>query len=115
MPRFDLMAQLERARDGMALGELSNRMMVSLGNSTLLVERLAESGHISRTKSLTDRRVEIIALTPFGCAKFEKIAAAQAEWIGDLFGTLPVKDGAILLEELVKLRCSIVSSLAKGS
>ena len=34
LPRFDLMAQLERAPKGMTLGELSQRMMVSNGNIT---------------------------------------------------------------------------------
>ena len=34
LPRFDLMAQLERMPDGMTLGELSRRMMVSNGNIT---------------------------------------------------------------------------------
>jgi len=34
LPRFDLMAQLERTPKGMTLGELSQRMMVSNGNVT---------------------------------------------------------------------------------
>ena len=34
LPRFDLMAQLERVEDGLLLGELSRRMMVSNGNVT---------------------------------------------------------------------------------
>ena len=42
LPRFDLMAQLDRAPDGMTLGELSQRMMVSNGNVTGLVDRLVE-------------------------------------------------------------------------
>ena len=115
LPRFDLMAQLERAEDGMVLGEVSRRMMVSPGNITVLVERLAESGHISRTTSPTDRRVQIIALTPFGRAEFEKMAAAHADWIADLFGGLAPTDDAILLDELAKLKRSIVASLGKGS
>ncbi|WP_395446517.1 MarR family winged helix-turn-helix transcriptional regulator (plasmid) [Aminobacter sp. UC22_36] len=115
LPRFDLMAQLERAKDGMVLGEVSKRMMVSPGNITVLVERLAESGHISRTTSPTDRRVQIIALTPFGRAEFEKMAAAHADWIADLFGNLAPKDGAVLLDELAKLKRSVVASLAKGA
>lgn len=115
LPRFDLMAQLERAEDGMVLGEVSKRMMVSPGNITVLVERLAESGHISRTTSPTDRRVQIIALTPFGRAEFEKMAAAHGDWIADLFGNLAPQDGAILLDELAKLKHSIVASLAKGA
>ena len=115
LPRFDLMAQLERAKDGMVLGEVSKRMMVSPGNISVLVERLAESGHISRTTSPTDRRVQIIALTPFGRAEFEKMAAAHADWIADLFGRLGATDSTLLMDELAKLKGSIVGALAKGN
>ena len=52
LPRFDLMAQLDRARNGMTLGELSQRMMVSNGNVTGLVERLVEQGLVQRRRSL---------------------------------------------------------------
>ena len=48
LPRFDLLAQLDRAPNGMTLGELSQRMMVSNGNITGLVDRLAEQGLIRR-------------------------------------------------------------------
>ncbi len=34
LPRFDLMAQLERYPDGLRMGELSKRMMVTGGNIT---------------------------------------------------------------------------------
>ena len=51
LPRFDLLAQLDRAPNGMTLGELSQRMMVSNGNITGLVERLAEQGLIRRKPS----------------------------------------------------------------
>ncbi len=42
LPRFDLMAQLDKAPDGMTLSDVSKRMMVSNGNVTGLVERLVE-------------------------------------------------------------------------
>ena len=48
LPRFDLMAQLDRTPKGMTLGELSQRMMVSNGNVTGLVDRLVEQGLIDR-------------------------------------------------------------------
>ncbi len=48
LPRFDLMAQLHKAPEGMALSELSSRMMVSNGNLTALVERLVEAGQLRR-------------------------------------------------------------------
>ena len=54
LPRFDLMAQLDRAPNGMTLGELSQRMMVSNGNVTGLVDRLVAQGLIRR-RALTGR------------------------------------------------------------
>ena len=48
LPRFDLMAQLDRAPNGMTLGELSQRMMVSNGNVTGLVDRLVAQGLLAR-------------------------------------------------------------------
>ena len=39
LSRFDLLAQLDKASDGMVLGEVSKRLMVSPGNVTSLVER----------------------------------------------------------------------------
>lgn len=107
LPRFDLLAQVERAPDGMVLGEVSKRMMVSAGNITSLVDRLVQSGHISRTTSPADRRVQIISLTPFGHAEFQKMAARHADWIGGLFAGLTARDGAVLMKELAKLKRSI--------
>src|SRR6266550_329925 len=56
LPRFDAMAQLDKAPGGMTLGELSQRMMVSNGNVTGLAERLLEQGLLDRRSSPTDRR-----------------------------------------------------------
>jgi arylformamidase len=54
LPRFDLMAQLDRVPEGMTLSDVSKRMMVSNGNVTGLVERLVESGHLDRRTSDSD-------------------------------------------------------------
>ena len=40
LPRFDLMAQLERHPDGLRMGELSKRMMVTGGNITGITDQL---------------------------------------------------------------------------
>jgi DNA-binding MarR family transcriptional regulator len=107
LPRFDLLAQLERAEDGMVLGELSKRMMVSAGNLTALVERLVESGHVSRTTSPADRRVQIIALTDLGRRSFRRMADRHGEWIGGLFGDLSPQDRAALMAGLGRLKVSV--------
>lgn len=48
LPQFDLLAQLYREKDGLRLGELSRRTMVTNGNVTGLVERLEGDGLIVR-------------------------------------------------------------------
>ena len=63
LPRFDLMAQLDKAPNGMTLGELSQRMMVSNGNVTGLVERLVSLNLVERKPAPNDRRAMIVTLT----------------------------------------------------
>src|ERR1019366_3200881 len=92
LPRFDLMAQLDKAPEGMTLSDVSKRMMVSNGNVTGLVERLVESGHLDRRTSDTDRRVQVIRLTKTGRVEFRKMAAEHETWIADIFSDLTPKD-----------------------
>src|SRR5437016_12292923 len=54
LPRFDLLAQLDRAPNGITLGELSQRMMVTNGNITGLVDRLEDQGLVKSRPSLRD-------------------------------------------------------------
>lgn len=106
LPRFDLMAQLDRAQDGMTLSELAQRMMVSNGNLTALVERLVDAGHLTRRASPTDRRAQMVALTASGRRAFRKMAAAHEDWIADLMAGLNAKDVADLMRALGKLKTS---------
>jgi DNA-binding MarR family transcriptional regulator len=106
LPRFDLMAQLDKAPDGMTLSDLSKRMMVSNGNLTGLVDRLVASGHIVRTVSPTDRRATVISLTDSGRAEFRTMAAEHELWIADLFGDLTARDRGDLMRLLGKTKLS---------
>ena len=106
LPRFDLMAQLDKAPDGMTLSDLSKRMMVSNGNLTGLVERLASSGHLDRRTSQTDRRAQVIRLTDLGRAEFRAMAAEHEGWIADLFSELTKKDQEDLMRLLGKAKVS---------
>lgn len=106
LPRFDLMAQLDKAPDGLTLSDLSKRMMVSNGNLTGLVDRLVTTGHIDRRVSPTDRRVMVISLTASGRAEFSAMAAEHEMWIADLFGELTPKDQKDLMRLLAKTKLS---------
>ena len=116
LPRFDLMAQLDKVPDGMTLSDVSKRMMVSNGNVTGLVERLVESGHLDRRTSEADRRVQVIRLTKAGRAEFRKMAAEHELWIADIFADLAPKDVRELMRLLAKTKASAQrSAKARGS
>ena len=106
LPRFDLMAQLDRAPKGMTLGELSQRMMVSNGNVTGLVDRLVEQGLIDRRPSPKDRRAQIVTLTAEGRRFFRSIARANGDWIGEMFADLSSSEIESLLRLLAKTKMS---------
>lgn len=106
LPRFDLMAQLRKAPEGMTLTELSSRMMVSNGNLTALVERMAEAGQIRRWRDDVDRRVVKVALTVEGERDFAEMASAHGDWIAALFADLDDREIAALMSLLGKLKTS---------
>ena len=107
LPRFDLLAQLYKAEDGLGLGEMSKRLMVSPGNVTAITERLIKSGYISRTRLPEDRRVQIVRMTHAGRAAFKTMAEAHSEWITDLFSALNADDLEILKDKLTTLKTSL--------
>ena len=114
LPRFDLLAQLDRAPNGMTLGELSQRMMVSNGNITGLVDRLVEQGLIRRKPAPNDRRVQIVSLTPEGRREFRTMARVNADWVGEIFAGLTQKDIEALMPLLAKTKASARKALKNG-
>ena len=115
LPRFDLLAQLDRAPNGMTLGELSQRMMVSNGNITGLVDRLVAQRLILRRPSPTDRRVQIVSLTPEGRRFFRAMARDNANWIGQIFADLTPNDISALMAALAKTKASARKALGNGA
>ena len=114
LPRFDLMAQLDRASNGMTLGELSQRMMVSNGNVTGLVDRLVEQRLIARRPSPTDRRSQIVSLTAEGRRCFRAMARTHADWIGEIFADLGTQDIETLMRLLAKTKASARKAVGNG-
>jgi len=111
LPRFDLMAQLDRTPNGMTLGELSQRMMVSNGNITGLVDRLVSQGLIERRPAPNDRRVQIVSLTAEGRKFFRVMARENAKWVGEIFSDLSEDDVAVLMPALAKTKASARKSV----
>ena len=111
LPRFDLMAQLHREPKGLRLGDLSRRMMVTNGNITGLVERLADEGLVIREVDPEDRRATTVRLSKAGATMFRTMAAAHESWVHELFGRLAPKDITALLEDLHALKLSAAGAV----
>lgn len=106
LPRFDLMAQLDKAPNGMTLGELSKRMMVSNGNVTGLVGRLAALNLLERRPSPTDRRAQIVSLTAEGRRTFRAMARTHETWIAEIFAGLSRSEIGQLMALLARTKAS---------
>jgi DNA-binding MarR family transcriptional regulator len=106
LPRFDLMAQLDKAPAGMTLGELSKRMMVSNGNVTGLVDRLVDQKLIERRPSPTDRRAMLVNLTADGRKIFRTMARTHETWIAEIFAGLTRGEIDDLMQLLAKTKAA---------
>lgn len=104
LPRFDLMAQLERAPDGLKMNELSRRMMVTGGNVTGITDQLVAEGLVERIDVEGDRRAYRVRLTPKGRKLFNEMARQHEDWIVDAFSGLNEKEIGTLYKLLGKVK-----------
>lgn len=115
LPQFDLMAQLYRERDGLRLGELSKRTMVTNGNITGLVERLETDGLVLRETPDGDRRVTVAKLTKRGEEVFSAMAKAHEGWLQDMMADVDAATVATLLTDIGAVKTSASNHLSGSS
>jgi DNA-binding MarR family transcriptional regulator len=104
LPRFDLMAQLERAPRGLKMSELSQRMMVTGGNVTGITDGLEKEGLVVRETDSSDRRVSRVQLTAEGQKQFRRMAIEHEAWVIELFDGMTMKHKNQLVELLGELK-----------
>jgi len=107
LPRFDLMAQLERNPQGLKMGELSRRLMVTGGNVTGITDQLAAEGLVRREPIPGDRRAYAVQLTPKGKRAFDAMAAAHERWVLSLMSGLSRAERDRLYALLGRLKTTI--------
>jgi DNA-binding MarR family transcriptional regulator len=110
LPRFDVLAQLHREDGPMSMGELSRRLMVTNGNVTGLIDRLAREDLVERKPAVEDRRRQLVAMTDRGRAFFETMAEDHRGWIADMTGGLDGAERRELFRLLGRLKQSILTS-----
>jgi DNA-binding MarR family transcriptional regulator len=104
LPRFDLMAQLERHPDGLRMGELSKRMMVTGGNITGITDQLEQEKLVQRVPDPKDGRAYSVKLTPAGRTAFATMAATHESWIAELLQPMSADDKGQLIELLSQMK-----------
>lgn len=104
LPRFDLLAQLERHPEGLKMNELSRLLMVTGGNVTAIVDQLEKEALLERLDEPADRRAFRIRLTRAGERQFAEMARAHEEWVVELLAGLSRREHDELLRLLAKLK-----------
>ncbi len=104
LPRFDVLAALNRSKDGMRMGDLSEALMVSNGNVTGLVERLVNDGLVVRVPVDADRRALVVRLTQKGADIFAAMAEVHEGWVDELLGDLSASEARQLSSMLRRVR-----------
>ncbi len=82
---------------------LAEKLLVSRGNITFIVDKLEESGLIARAVRTDDRRCNTVSLTDKGRDFIRRIFPAQAAYIASLIGALDADEQKVLAGLLKKL------------
>jgi DNA-binding MarR family transcriptional regulator len=112
LPRFDLMAQLERYPEGLKMNELSRLLMVTGGNVTAIVDQLETEGLVERLDEPADRRAFRIRLTRAGGRSFGEMALAHEAWVVELLAGLSRREQEELLRLLAKVKQHTMETLS---
>lgn len=112
LPQFDILAQLYREPQGLRLGELSRRTMVTNGNITGLADRLESDGHVVREALEGDRRVTVAKLTRKGREHFTIMAKAHEGWLRELMADVDEASIDAALSRLAEVKFSAARRLS---
>lgn len=95
IPQFDLLSTLTE-REGLSQQELAERLYVTKGNVSGLLDRMVEADLVERRSIPGDRRSNALYLTKKGRDLAEKGIAAQRAYVQRTLGSLPDQDLADL-------------------
>jgi DNA-binding MarR family transcriptional regulator len=114
LPRFDVLAALDRNPDGMTMGALSKALLVSNGNVTHLAKTLAREGLIEMRHPPGDRRTSIVSLTAEGRQQFQRLARAHNDWIDQMLSGLDFTQRERLYVALGTMKMTIAKAQRKS-
>jgi DNA-binding MarR family transcriptional regulator len=107
MPQFDVLAQLHRDPAGMTSSALTRALLVTAGNVSGIVGRLARLGLVERLPVPGDRRAARIRLTARGRLVMQRALPRHAGDVAGLMSALPARDLVALRGVLGRLNDSL--------
>jgi DNA-binding MarR family transcriptional regulator len=110
LPRFDVLAALDRAPAGLTMSDLSSALLVSNGNVTALVQALTRDGLVATAPAPSDRRAQIVTLTRAGRAAFARQSQAHHALVARLLGGLAPLDLSALHALLGRVKASVAAA-----
>lgn len=114
LQEFGIMEALYHKGD-MLLGELQQKILVTSGGITYLVDRLVEKGMVARRECPGDRRARFATLTPQGKALIRRIFPEHAEWIERAVGGLTIAEQREAVRLLRTLGKAAVGQVEAGN
>jgi DNA-binding MarR family transcriptional regulator len=110
---FEVMWAVGQSPDGRPrMSDLAERLTLSRGGITKLVDRLSGAGYIERVSCAEDRRSLQAELTPAGEQMLEEMRQVYASEVERYLGTLSAEDSellASLLERVTQKTCDSVA------
>jgi len=89
--------------DGLPMGEIGRKLVVTKSNVTGLIDRLERQGLVARSRR-SDRRSTLVRLTPEGAELLDRTAPRHAELISELTSCLTEEEKRTLVRLLTRLR-----------
>lgn len=106
LPQFGVLEALHHLGP-LALGELAEKLLVTGGNVTFVMDRLERDGLVYRDRSADDRRVVLAKLTPEGRRMIQRVFRQNVAFIDGLMEELEPKEQEELRHLLKKLGKSV--------
>lgn len=95
----------------MTIGKLGDKILVTGGNMTVILDNLEKNGYLERVKNNKDRRSNYIRLTDKGKQLIETVFPNHTKLIHNIFSVLSEEEQIVLGSLLKKLGLSIKNKL----
>jgi MarR family transcriptional regulator, organic hydroperoxide resistance regulator len=103
VPQCDVLTTLTE-KEGISQQALAQRLYVTKGNISGLIDRLVAAGLVERRPIAADKRQHALYLTPAGRDAAEKAIACQRRFVADTIGRLPASKLTSLDRLLIEAR-----------